>query len=324
MAHMIPACFLTTLTTSIGFLSLMFASADILQGFGWQAAMGLAMILVSIIAIFISVGSWFRAPKFGLKRGPSPTVGPIEKICLVSYRNPWWAIALTLLPVLLAGLWSLGVIDGKGVKVNSYLVETIDETNPEIKSLKVIEGKLGGFLPVEVILKTSNPGNLTTIDSMNRIRRIQSEIKQCSGVSLAYSLVDIFSIADSFGFGTPAIGRDQPIDDNSRVAQRLMRIENVLRKKRGSSGLAQFLTKDEREARILIHLKDVGTVRGREIISVLEQSLEREFPTESGIETKLTGEIYYGFYSLDNFVTELLISLFFASLLIFLILALFF
>ncbi len=324
MSHMIPACFLAMVTTAIGFLSLLLANADILQQFGWQAAMGLGMVLVSISTVFTSMGSWFRAPAIRLPKATSNKVSRVERVCLFSFKRPRLVMTVTLIPMLLAIVWSLGLLGGKGVQVNTFLVESIDEESPEIQSLAIIEEKLGGFLPVEVILKTDESGQLSTIDSMNKIRRIQAEITRCDGVSRAYSFVDVISIADAFLVGGPVITDGEPIKDDLRTDRRLVRIREALQRARVSSGIAQFITKDELEARILVHIKDVGTHRSRTIVAALDRALAREFPDGCGIQTRLTGEMYLAIDSLDGFVIELLFSLFLAALLIFVVLAIFF
>jgi len=117
----------------------------------------------------------------------------------------------------------------------------------------------------------------------------------------------------------PRIPEDGPLVNDERSRLRLRRIEDQLLKKRNSSGLSLFLTKDQLEARLLINLKDTGSVRGREIIEDLEYLLAKEFPNPGPVQFKLTGEMYVGLYALDNFVMELLASLFVATLIIIII-----
>jgi len=247
--HMIPACLLASITTAIGFLSLVYSGSTILQGFGWQ---------------FISA---------------------VEHLCLCSAKNPKLILICAMVPMVVVGFLSMGLFGFKGVEVQAYLADTLQKSNPEVKSLAVVEDQLGGLSPIEVILRAQEPGQLTKIDVMNRVRRV--------------------------------------IDD-VRSARRLQRIEEQLLKKRNTSGLSLFLTADQKEARLLINLKDTGTIRGREIVEDLERLLAKEFPSSGPVQFELTGEMYVGLYALDNFVNELLVSLFMATVIIIFVLALFF
>ena len=303
LVHMIPACMLATITTAIGFLSLIFTGSEILRGFGWQAAMGLAMLFFSLIATYVSLGPSFRAP--GRRhdkrdRRADLFISAVEHLCLYSVKHPKQILMFAMIPIFVSAIASMGLFGFKGVEVNTFLADTLENNNPEVKSLEVIDDQLAGLFPIEVILTAKEPGQLTSIEFMNRIRRVKTELKKHDDVTLFHSLIDVFALVDSQVFGTAAIPEDGPLVNDERSQLRLRRIEDQLLEKRNSSGLSLFLTKDQLEARLLINLKDTGSVRGREIIEHLEYLLANEFPNPGPVQFKLTGEMYVGLYALDN------------------------
>ncbi|QEG23832.1 efflux RND transporter permease subunit [Mariniblastus fucicola] len=324
MAHMIPSCLLTTLTTALGFLSLLFTSSYVLRGFGWQSAMGLALIYVALIAVFGALGIWFRAPAMYQNEGAAIENRFAERVCVFSAQRPWIAVVVSLLAASVAIAAAVGFPGFSGVELNSFLVETIDKDSPAVRSMSLIEEKLGGFIQAEVILETDNPELLTTPDLFNRVRRITEQFEGHEEISHVTSWATIFELADAFVPGEKAFFTEADVADDTNTLQRLDRIRYGLQKKRGSSDLKLYLTRDESAGRILLSLTDLGSRRGRELMAELEAALAREFPPDVGVRTRLTGEGYHDLHALDGFVSELFVSLVIASLAIFVVLACFF
>ena len=204
------------------------------------------------------------------------------------------------------------------------MADTLEKHNPEVKALAIVENQLGGLSPIEVILSTKQPGPLTTIDFMNRVGRIKTGLQKHDDVTQFVSLIDVFALVDSQVLGTAAIPEHGPLIDDERCQLRIRRIKDQLLSRRNSSGLSLFLTEDQTEARLMVNLKDNGSIRGREIVEDLERLLVKEFPNDGPVQFKLTGEMYVGLYALDNFVIELLTSLFMATLIIIVVLGIFF
>ena len=327
LIHMIPACLLASITTAIGFLSLIFSGSEILQGFGWQAAMGLAMIFITIIATYVSIGPSFRAP--GRRHDKSDRranafISLVEYLCLFSAKQPKLILAFAVIPIAVSVIASMGLLGFRGVEVNAFLADTLEKSNPEVKSLALVEDQLGGLFPIEVILSAEEPGQLTKIECMNVVRRVKTGLMKHIDVTQVHSLVDVFALVDSQVFGESAIPEKGPLANDQRSERRLQRIGDQLQIKRKSSGLSLFLTEDQKEARLLVNLKDTGSIRGREIIADLERLLANEFPDSGSVQFQLTGEMYVGLYALDNFVMELLTSLFMATVIIIFVLTVFF
>ena len=327
MIHMVPACLLATITTAIGFLSLLFTGSAILRGFGWQSAMGLGMIFVTIIATYVSIGPFFRASgrrHDSSDRRASALISCVEHLCLFAAKYPKLILMFALIPCAASLIVSIGLFGFKGVEVNSFLADTLEKHNPEVKALAIVENQLGGLSPIEVILSTKQPGPLTTIDFMNRVGRIKTGLQKHDDVTQFVSLIDVFALVDSQVLGTAAIPEHGPLIDDERCQLRIRRIKDQLLSRRNSSGLSLFLTEDQTEARLMVNLKDNGSIRGREIVEDLERLLVKEFPNDGPVQFKLTGEMYVGLYALDNFVIELLTSLFMATLIIIVVLGIFF
>ena len=324
MTHMIPSCLLTTLTTAIGFLSMLFTSSAVLQGFGWQSAMGLALIYVALIAVFGSLGVWFRAPAIYQNEESAVENRFAERICTVAIEKPWIAIVLAFFAASVALAAAVGLPGFGGVELNSFLVETVEKGSPVVESMRLIEDKLGGFIQCEVILETDDPELLTAPDTLNRVRRIAEQFEEYEEVSHVTSWATIFELADVFVLGQKVFVDGEAIEDDVYNVRRLDQMRYGLQKKRGSSGLSQYLTRDEAAGRILVSLTDLGSLRGRELIAELELALAEEFPPDCGVQWTLTGEGYHDLHALDGFVSELFISLVIASLSIFIVLACFF
>ena len=106
-----------------------------------------------------------------------------------------------MIPIAVSAIASMGLFGFKGVEVNAFLADTLDKNNPEVKSLEVMDDQLGGLFPIEVILRVKEPGQLTTIECMNSLRRVKTELKKHDDVTLFHSLIDVFALVDSQVFG---------------------------------------------------------------------------------------------------------------------------
>ncbi len=62
--HVGSACFLTSLTTAIGFASLLFADSELVRGFGRSCAIGVSLAFVAIVTVFPLVASFERIARW--------------------------------------------------------------------------------------------------------------------------------------------------------------------------------------------------------------------------------------------------------------------
>jgi len=214
--HITLACFLTSLTTALGFLSLMFTDSQLLGDLGWQAAMGIGLFYIATMGCCASLAPFFRAPSSIRWHTDSnaystdhPSASPLARGAWLVGQQATKYPRLTLLSGLLVITGALTV--SRHTQINSLLAETFDEDNPQIARMQLIESQLGGFMPMEVVF-TAQPEKYKKItdtfqhaDTWHRLVAIDRFAHTRSEVLFSRSLVDLYHQVDLLLPGGPQL-----------------------------------------------------------------------------------------------------------------------
>lgn len=310
--NMLLPCFLTYATTALGFLSLVAAHSVSLRGFGWQAALGMILLYLVSMAVFASMLPYLRAPRFDRSdAGSSSWVANVVSLSGYTVARYPRTTVLSSLAVIAACLWL-----GSGLTVNSFMIETYEADHPTIQTMQVVESSLGGFLPLEISLRTDRPEQFVSPAVYAAVAEAQRYASAQPGVLFSRSYVDLNQeIYAKTRMRDELFERMPQNDDNGR--RRVQRTHGVCRQFADALGYNYFLTRDGLRARVLLRLEDVGTKRTLAVIEGLEDKLAELFPAGGGIEARLTGDAYLNAKVMDGFVRDLFSSLLCASILIF-------
>ncbi|REJ87373.1 MAG: hypothetical protein DWQ34_25200 [Planctomycetota bacterium] len=313
--HMSRSCLLTLFTTAVGFACLGTAQSDVLREFGWQAALGMGFMYVTIIGGLGSLMQYFRPPRRSTRGAP---LGHVTAAAgRVIDRHP--RITLTFSGLLIAASVWLGL----HVPVNSFMIETYDDDHPTLQTLRLVDNKLSGLLPIEVRLHADDPERLLDPDVFRKVRQFEEHALQEDGVLFARSYADVLQ---SISTGTPsptAADDELPVSDEELTRDIRLGVW-VVNRVGATLGYPNFMTEDGRDGRILIKVQDIGTLRLKKLINQLEAELLQAFPPGSGVTPTLTGDAYLNTIAMNAVIHDLFYSLLTASLIIFATIALIF
>lgn len=312
MENMLLPCFLTYITTASGFLSLIAAHSLTLRDFGWQAALGMVLLYLVSMAIFAALLPYLSPPKFERSdAGSSSWVANV--VSLAGYtvaRSPRLTVGVSL------GIIALCLWFGRGLTLNSFMVETYDEEHTTIHTMRLVERSLGGFLPLEISLQADRPDRFTSPQVYAAVAEAERFAAQLPGTLFARSYVDLNQEIYSKTRMREELYERMPADDeNGR--RRVARTHGICRQFADALGYNYFLTPDGLRARVLLRLEDVGTQRTLWLIAQLESKLAELFPADGGVRARLTGDAYLNAKVMDGFVRDLFQSLLCASIFIF-------
>ncbi|MFW5930133.1 MAG: efflux RND transporter permease subunit [Desulfosalsimonas sp.] len=151
VADMRIPCFYAVLTTIAGFGSLVFADIKPVQTFGWMMAAG---ILVSLVVTFI----FFPASLMLFKKAPTPA-GGLSKLPLPSLLSGITAShGRTILVISTIAL----VLSAAGIsrlEVENAFINYFKSSTEISQGLRVIDRKLGGTTPLDVIIDFNGTGD---------------------------------------------------------------------------------------------------------------------------------------------------------------------
>lgn len=315
VAKMTPACLLAAVTTAVGFASLATAHSTLLKNFGWQAAIGVGFQYVCTLVALGTTIRFFAPPRY---------VGPLDErttlttrvVTAAGYavaRHPWLTVGGTA--VIAAG----ALLAGTRVTINSYsALETFPERHPAVETLRLMESKLAGVMPLEISLQANEPGAFLEPQTFHRVLEIEREASQMDGVSAVQSYADLFRGIIAHWPGRRVSESDDALVPEGRVGRaRLTRTARFVERFADAFHFDGFMTADGLRARVRLRLKEIGSRKTLDLIGKLQDQLAAAFPAGGPIEARLTGEAYVNALSLTTLIRDLFYSLLTASLVIF-------
>ncbi|MFN0053998.1 MAG: efflux RND transporter permease subunit [Planctomycetales bacterium] len=319
IARMAPACLLAAITTAVGFASLATARSIQLQRFGWQAAIGIAFLYVSTLSTLGALFRFFTPPRHVRPEAERPNLltRSVSGAGYAVARHPRLTIALAF-GVVLGAVWL-----GSGVPINSYsMIEAFPPEHPSVQTLRLIEEKLAGVMPLEISLEARDAELLLDPETYHEVLAVEAYARSLPGVLSVQSYVDLLKEVLVHWPGRRRSESDRelvPAGQAGRV--RLKRTEGFIREFSAAFHYQTFVSEDGRRARIRMRLREVGTQATLALIEQLEARLAESFPKAGPVEARLTGEAYVGAMALTTLIRDLYVSLLTASLVIFALIA---
>ena len=111
---------------------------------------------------------------------------------------------------------------------------------------------------------------------------------------------------------------------NNTDQQSINATRNFVMQEADEMRLWEFMTHDQKRARVLLKLRDVGSRDTLALADSLKAKMAELFPPGSGIVTEITGDAYVDAVGLTEMIHELLVSILTAALVIFGLIALLF
>ncbi|MCH2117752.1 MAG: MMPL family transporter [Pirellulales bacterium] len=333
LRHMGSACLLTCMTTAIGFLSLLVADAEVLSGFGWQAAIGMGFIYIATMLVAGVLMPLLRAPDFGSSRaGKVAESVTRENSFLARVAAAMGGFATRRPYVVLAGAaWIMvGVVTlAQNVVIDSKLIETYDEDNPVVQTMHLVENKLGGFMPLELSLTADTEGKFQDADAFFRVAEATAYLRSLPEVTLVRSYVDLYREMDRALPGKPRFQGDAATEDAVEGSETTIRLQDAHtrlgdNKNSKTNRYRDYIAEDGIHARISVHVRDIGIRRAREVYDEIKKKLAVIFPQQSGIQVRLTGDSYYSSMAMRDLIGDLFYSLVGAAAVIFVVIAVLF
>ena len=216
---------------------------------------------------------------------------------------------------------ALALWRARNVEINSSALETYDEDNPALQNLRLLENRLSGLMPLEISLTADKQDLFYRPDIYRKVAELQQFAMQQKPVLFARSYLDYFNeINRPFSRGGASKdGRPGKIEDQDIERGHLFlgRVADEMR-------YWEFMTHNERRARLLLKIRDVGTRDTLALAATLRAKMAELFPPGSGITAEVTGDAYADAVGLTEMFHELLTSILTAALVIFGLIAILF
>ena len=272
LRHICVPCFLTCVTTSIGFLSLVVSDVTPVKTTGIFMAAGIMMSFFVCITLVPGMLSLFpermSRPFMNIKKDRSSSnkefqgiYGFIGKFV----RNN--TIYVFFISLVFVGVAIYGVTR---IDAESSIFESFPESSEITRSTEHIEQELMGLIPMDIVVDTGNTGSVFQPDVLMKMEKLQDYLKGIPEVTKSVSVVDYVKYLNKL------LNKDNP---DSPVVTKDKAIDYVkLASLHGDSIVAGLYTEDYSEGRISVRMKNVGSSRYKSIVNDIERFIKENFP----------------------------------------------
>ena len=290
------AILLTSLTTSIGFLSLLSTNIVMIKEFGFLVAIGvLIAFLVSIFLIpplLILMDNTYPLKTKSSKKGIRYYI--LKRIVEVNKNHHF--IILIISSIFIA----LFIYFASKVETNSALLDDLSSGNELFEDIKFTEENMGAVFPFEVIITAKDEKNNFIENGIANSRiivfvdKIQKKINSIPEIRKTISVVDYLDIInDNF---------NEESEEKSYLNDELIFQYFVL-----NEDIFQNLINFEySKTRISARIKDINSTRAKEIVKEINEWKSENIPDD--IQISLTGTTLMALKVNDYLVNNLIIS----------------
>ena len=290
------AILLTSLTTSIGFLSLLSTNIVMIKEFGFLVAIGvLIAFLVSIFLIpplLILMDNTYPLKTKSSKKGIRYYI--LKQIVEVNKNHH--LIILIISSIFIA----LFIYFASKVESNSALLDDLSSGNELFDDMKFTEENMGAVFPFEVIITAKDEKNNFIENGIANSRiivfvdKIQKKINSIPEIRKTISVVDYLDIIhDNF---------NEEFEEKSYLNDELIFQYFVL-----NEDIFQNLINFEySKTRISARIKDINSTRAKEIVKEINEWKSENIPDD--IQISLTGTTLMALKVNDYLVNNLIIS----------------
>ncbi|NDY73824.1 efflux RND transporter permease subunit [Desulfobacter hydrogenophilus] len=297
-------CFLTSLTTAIGFLSLLVSDIPPIRHFGLAAALGmmaefaLTMTLIPL-SIYFFRHTEFIVKDFKIRENILSKVS--TKLSLFIIQKKHWILLVSVL--LVAG----SVIGVSKVEVETNLIEYFKKSSTVYRDFNFIDTRLNGVNTIEISIKHKNGESLITPETLRIIDRVETYLASLPIVGTTTSVnTFIKQMNKSFHAEDPQF---YTIPESGEMIAQYMLIY-------GGDEIYNFLNDSYSWTRISARISEHSSKKLEAYISGIQNFIENKIDDQD-LEIRMTGKTFLVNKLVKNIVDSQVNSLLLAFIIIF-------
>lgn len=309
------AIFLTSLTTAIGFGSLVVSRLPPIRSFGLYAAIG--VMFTYLIAVVVIPAALLALPKEGfMSRAAFGNLRFWKGFLLTLYRlttHRQKEILIASGLVLLACVYLIFQIP-----TNTYLIEDLSESDPVRQDMSFFEQKSYGIRPFDMGIHAKGGHRITDREVLEELDKFQAFIREQERFGPFISIVNVVKEA----YYVDRFNRER----YRRIPERQEKIDELVElvRVRGGEGMLEsLLAEDGQRARLSSRVPDIGTDAFAEIYARIDSFYQQEMDTTL-FDYRFTGHAFLTEHNLTYLRNSLMLGLLIAFLVIGLIMGLLF
>lgn len=265
------ATFLTSVTTAIGFLSLLTASVQPIREFGIYTAAGVFVAFILAFTLLPSILLLLKKPKVAsMQRNKLLWLGTLRKVFIWVLRKRQLVLVSASL-VIAVSLYGISQL-----QINTFLLEDIREGDPLKKDFEFFDQHFGGSKPFEMAITVQDSAySLYDREVLLEIEKMETYLKQTYGVdNIASPLLVVKSIHKAMNGGLQEYFR------LPESAQDYRRVRQVVQRFSSSERSLPVAAKENRLGRISGKMADIGSKLSKQKNEAMEAFIKQEINTD--------------------------------------------
>lgn len=275
MKEMWSPVVMTSLTTTVGFLSLLTSSmrpifyTGVFTAFGVMAAMVFSLTLIPALLSMMRVPVLTKPKKWWIRAD-----GIFERIGFAVFHLRWAVVIFALLIVLasLGGLWV--------INVDSDPMANFNQSDPIPISTKIINKMFSGAMVVYTTVKSDEQRRFLDPETLRAIDRYQEEVKQIPEVGAVTGLVDFLKMMHR------AMNDDDPDSFTVPPSRNLVGAYLMLY---SGDNINHYINYGRDYTNIQVRVMTTSTKTLEKVIREMEALCDEHLRTLPGVEVKIGG-----------------------------------
>jgi len=300
MAKVGPPCFLTTLTTAIGFLSLSVSDIPPIKEFAWIASAG--MVFEFIFSFFflppliLFLNPWKLYQSYGTK---SPLTRFLQKKFYFVSKYTRLVVTVGILITVVA------VGSASQVRVETNLLGFFKQSSPVRTDVDFVESHLAGVGSIDISFQAQDIDTFKDPEYLQVIDQVQQFVEKLEGVDKTVSFVDFLKDMNQSFHNEDELFYTIP-ESIELIAQYLLLYD--------SDDIEDYINSDYDHARLSVRISVHGTREQQMLIDHIQEMLNQN--DSRGLEIRITGDAFELISVVDAIVKSQIYSLALATLVI--------
>jgi predicted RND superfamily exporter protein len=299
------ATFFTSITTSVGFITLVSVPIKPMQDFGIYSAIGVLLAFTIAITFLPATLSLLKKPTIITKQTKQLFWNKVLSKSFIYVIRNQGKIAIGYFIVMIISV--IGILQ---LQVDYKLLEDLSEDNPLQQDFRFFENSYSGIRPFEMAISTKDSSSIFTFEVMQQMDKVEKYLYKNYEAGFILSPVSIIkSLNKATHGGSSSFFK---IPSNKKKHQKLL---NKLKRFNVENKVSNLVNKDKSIARFTGKMDDVGSKSVKEKNIQFEQFFQSEIDTNL-IEYKLTGTALLVDKNNEFLATNMIIGLAIAFILI--------
>ncbi len=241
------ATLLTSITTAIGFSSLMTSRILPIRDFGLNAALGVMVAYVTVILFTTALLSFFRAEQIiKLGRGHAFWHNAMDKTYFFTLNHRRGIVSGSLITLV---IFAIGI---SRINTNYNIIGNMPRGKKITEDFKYFEKQLTGFRPVEFAIYTQEGYEADDFEVLHQIDTLENHLRSIPAFQGIGSITAVYkSINQMMRNNRPEAYR---LPENKAQYERYQKMAEQLPK----MGVNILVSKDRKKARITSRVQDLG------------------------------------------------------------------